>query len=186
MKKIFGAIALTLAGLLLASCGSTKETTAAATQAAEDGYPDWVYEGRRDSTGIYAVGSGKLANIQNSLTMARANGRAELARTLKTQVQDVLQTYVSDTGSDENRDSLTGLIDNTLQKTDAVLEGSEQVDRFTAKDGTIYVLMYLPYESAIKALNEEASSYTGKPEAIITELKMEEAYEKYFSKTKKH
>lgn len=185
MKKLFGALALTLAGFLFASCESTEAPTTASTQAAEDGYPEWVYEGKMDSTGIYAVGAGKLSNIQNSLTMARANGRAELARTLKTQVQDVLQTYVSDTGSDQNRDSLTGLIDNTLQKTDAVLEGSQQVDRFNAKDGTIYVLMYLPYESAVKELNEmtkeEISSFTGKPEAIITELRMQEAYEKYFS-----
>ena len=180
MKKIFGAIAIALAGILAASCGSSKET-AAASQAEEAGYPAWVYEGRKDDTGIYAVGSGKLANVQNSLTMARANGRAELARTLKVQVNDVLQTYVSDTGSDENRDTLTGLVDNTLQKTDAVLEGSQQVDRFQAKDGTIYVLMYLPYESSVKKLNEITSSYTGKPEAIVTELKMQEAYEKYFS-----
>ncbi len=181
MKKIFGAVAFSLiafATIPLISCGSTTE---AAKQAEQEGYPDWVYEGRRDATGIYAVGSGKMSNIQNSLTMARSNGRTELARTLKTQVQDVLQTYVSDTGSDENRDALSGLVDNTLQKTDAVLQGSQQVDRYQAKDGTIYVLMYLPYESAVTELNKITSDYTGKPESIITEAKMNEAYEKYFS-----
>lgn len=182
MKKILGAIAIAVAGFMLASCGSTPVT--GATQAEADGLPAWVYESKKDDTGLYAVGSGKLANIQNSYTMAKANGRAELARMLKVQVQDVLQTYVSDMGSDEKRDTLTGLVDNTLQKTDAVLEGSQQVDRFNAKDGTIYVLMYLPYESTVKKLNESASSFTGKPEAYITEAKMQEAYDKYFSNKK--
>lgn len=183
MKKFFGAaaVAAAVAAFTLASCGSSGEASASATQAEQEGYPDWVYESRRDETGIYAVGSGKLSNIQNSLLMARQNGRAELARTLKTQVQDIMQTYVSDTGSDENRDALTGLVDNTLSKTDAVLEGSQQVDRFQAKDGTIYVLMYLPYDSAVKKLNESASEYTGKPESIVTQAKMAEAYEKFFA-----
>ncbi len=183
MKKIIGLVVALFATSLILSCGTT-EQTAAANQAEQDGYPDWVYEGRRDATGIYAVGAGKLSNVQNSLKLARTEGRAELARTLKTRVQNVMQTYVSDTGSDNQRDALLGLVDNTFEQTDAILEGSEQVDRYQAKDGTIYVLMYLPFETAVRSLNElnsQASSYTGKKEAIITEAKMAEAYEKYFA-----
>ena len=185
MKKILTAVASLIAACALMSCGSTNSKVnsgdSAAKQAKEDGYPEWVYVGKQDDTGIYAVGAGKMANLVNSAKMAVAEGRSELARTLKVQVQDVLQTYTSDLGSEQNRDALSGLIDNTLQKTDAVLEGSRQVNRFNASDGTVYVLMYLPYESAVSKLNTVVSDYTGKAEAVITDARMREAYEKYFA-----
>lgn len=182
MKKIVAAVAALAAVFALASCGSTSgKGGSGAAQAKQEGYPEWVYMGRTDDTGIYAVGAGKLANLVNSHKMAVSEGRTELARTLRVQVQDVLQTYTSDLGSEQNRDALTGLIDNTLQKTDAVLQGSQQIDRFNASDGTVYVLMYLPYESTVSSLNSAVSDYTGKTEAVITDARMREAYEKYFA-----
>ena len=183
MKKIFIVAAALLAVFALASCKSkTTEGATGSAQAKKEGYPDWVYAGKSDSTGIYAVGAGKMSNIVNSHKMAVAEGRSELSRALKVSVQNVLQTYVSDLGSDSNRDALSGLIDNTLQKTDAVLQGSVQKDRYNASDGTVYVLMYLPYDNtAVTELNKVASEYTGKTEAVITNARMEEAYEKYFA-----
>ena len=185
MKKILATVAALVATFALVSCGTTNSKVnsgdSAAKQAKEDGYPEWVYVGKKDDTGIYAVGAGKLANIVNSHKMAVSEARTELARTLKVQVQDVLQTYTSDLGSDQNRDALSGLIDNTLQKTEAVLQGSQQVNRFNASDGTVYVLMYLPYESALSKLNTSVAEYTGKAEAVITDARMREAYEKYFA-----
>lgn len=179
MKKLLATFAALLTAFTLFSCGSTKTTPAA--QAKKEGLPEWVYVGKTDSTGIYAVGAGKLANVVNSHKMAVAEARTELARTLKVQVQDVLQTYTSDLGSETNRDALSGLIDNTLQKTDAVLTGTQQVNRFNAEDGTVYVMMYLPYEFSVKELNKAVSDYTGKMEAVITDARMREAYDKYFA-----
>ena len=69
MKKIISVILSLSFTLLIFSCGSTKEVTWAAIQAEKDGVPTWVYEGRRDSKGIYATGAGKLSNLTNSLKM---------------------------------------------------------------------------------------------------------------------
>ena len=198
MKKTFGTIGMTAAVLLavslLASCGSSKkaaeaapaEPTAASQQAARDGVPAWVYEGRRDETGLYAVGAGKLANKNNSLKMARAEARTELARELKINVEAATQTYIDDFGDNNNRQSLTGLVDTAVQRTDAMMAGSQQIDYFEDTDGTIYVLMYLPYNAVVPTLNESVSAEFKRDEtAAFTEQKMAEAYEKYFGSVKK-
>jgi len=186
MKKLFALVVAAFAALLIVSCGSTQ--AAEPTQASKAGYPDWVYMSRSDATGIYAVGSGKMANPVTSRKMAMSQGRTELANILKTTVQAVTQTYINDAGSDKEREALTGFQESALQKTDAILQGSQQVDYFAAEDGTIYVLMYLPYDSAVKALNEEAAkakatTFQQNSTAAFTNEKMEEAYEKYFSKS---
>ena len=69
MKKILTLALCAAASLLIFSCGSTP--TSAAQQAAKDGVPTWVYEGKKASDGIYAVGAGKLSNDINSLKMAK-------------------------------------------------------------------------------------------------------------------
>lgn len=201
MKKTLGVVAVVLTAAIFASCGSSKkaaeatapaapaEPTAASVQAARDGVPAWVYEGRRDETGLYAVGAGKLSNKNNSLKMARAEARTELARELKSNVQAATQTYVDDFGDNTNRQSLTGLVDTAVQRTDAMMAGSQQIDYFEDSDGTVYVLMYLPYNAVVPTLNEALSAtsaeFTRDETAAFTEQKMAEAYEKYFGAVKK-
>lgn len=184
MKKIFGAVSALLMTMMITSCGSSKEVTSAAELAEKDGVPTWVYEGRKDDTGLYAVGSGKMSNLNNSLKMARAEGRVELSRELAIEIQSVMQTYVDDKGDDENRQSLTGLTDNALLKTDNMLAGSQQIDYYQTKDGTVYVLMYLPYNAVVPELNKTVAEFNRDSTAAFTEAKMAEAYEKYFSTNK--
>ncbi len=184
MKKIFGAVSALLMTMMIISCGSSKEVTSAAELAEKDGVPTWVYEGRKDDTGLYAVGSGKMSNLNNSLKMARAEGRVELSRELAIEIQSVMQTYVDDKGDDENRQSLTGLTDNALLKTDNMLAGSQQIDYYQTKDGTVYVLMYLPYNAVVPELNKTVAEFNRDSTAAFTEAKMAEAYEKYFSTNK--
>lgn len=191
MKKTLGILAVVFVATLFASCGSDKKAaeaqpTSASVQAERDGVPAWVYEGRRDETGLYAVGSGKMSNKNNSLKMARAEARTEMARTLKVEVQSALQTYVDDTGDEKNRQSLTGMIDNAMQRTDTMMQGSQQVDYFEDKDGSVYVLMYLPYNAIVPTLNETVTEFNRDSTAAFTEAKMNEAYEKYFSANSKN
>ncbi|MBQ6057452.1 MAG: LPP20 family lipoprotein [Treponema sp.] len=186
MKKIIAAVFAISAVLLLASCGSTKTT--AATQAEELNLPAWVLEGKRDNTGIYAVGAGKLSNLTNSLKMAKAQARVELATTVKANVQAVTQTLVDDQGATGDRQDLEALTENALIRVDTILQGSEQVDQFIAKDETVYVLMYLPYSTMVTELNknleETNKKFNRTSSAAYTEQKMAEAYEKYFSENK--
>jgi len=184
MKKILTAAMIVIAGFMFASCGSTEQTTAA-SQAEQLNLPSWVLEGKRDNTGIYAVGSGKLSNLVTSQKMAMAQGRLELANMTKTSVQGVTQTLVDDQGADGDRQYLAALSENALLKVDTFLVGSEKVDQFIGNDGTVYVLMFLPKSTFLTELNkvneETAKSFNRTSSAAYTEAKMEEAYEKYFS-----
>ena len=97
MKKILTVILFAFSAIFF-SCGS-KQTTAA-QQAIEDGVPTWVYEGKKDNSGIYAVGAGKLSNDITSQKMAKAQARLELAQEVQVQVKGVTQTFVDDQGAE--------------------------------------------------------------------------------------
>ena len=188
MKKILTSLVAVLALIMVTSCSSSKQPTTAASQAEELNLPTWVLEGKRDNTGIYAVGSGKLSNLTNSLKMAKAQARVELATTVKANVQAVTQTLVDDQGAQGDRQDLEALTENALIRVDTVLQGSEQVDQYIAKDGAVYVLMYLPYSTLVTELNknleESKTTFSRTSSAAYTEEKMAEAYEKYFSQNK--
>ncbi len=181
MKKISALFLATAASFLLFSCGSTQETTSAAEQAAKDGVPAWVYEGKKDDTGIYAVGAGKLSNDITSQKMARAQARLELAQEVEVQVKGVTQTLIDDQGAEGDRQYLAALTENAALVTESVLNGSEQADMYKGDDGTIYVLMYLPKSTFVTELTKQANSFNRTSSAAYTEEKMAEAYEKYFA-----
>ena len=186
MKKIITAAAAVLAAFMLFSCGS--KPTSAAQQAEKEGVPAWVYEGRKDSNGIYAVGAGKLENDITSLKMAKAQARLELAKEVEVTVKGVTQTLVDDQGATGDRTYLAALTENALETTNAILNGSEQVDYFKSNDGTVYVLMILPKKTFVTELatkaNQAKASFSPTSSAEYTEEKMAEAYEKYFSTNK--
>ena len=81
---------------LLLNCGS--KPTSASKQAEKDGVPVWVYGGRKDNTGLYAVGAGKLSNDITSRKMAVAQARLELAQSVEVSVKGITQTLVDDQG----------------------------------------------------------------------------------------
>ena len=179
MKKILTLALCAAASLLIFSCGSTP--TSAAQQAAKDGVPTWVYEGKKASDGIYAVGAGKLSNDINSLKMAKAQARTELASSVSVQIKGVTQTYVDDQGADGDRQALAAFTENAALVTEAVLNGTEQADMYKADDGAIYVLMFLPKSTFVKELATNATAFSRTSSAEYTEQKMAEAYDKYFA-----
>ena len=183
MKKSLYAVLMCAAVCLLLNCGS--KPTSASKQAEKDGVPVWVYGGRKDNTGLYAVGAGKLSNDITSRKMAVAQARLELAQSVEVSVKGITQTLVDDQGAAEgDRQFLAALSENAALTTEAILNGSEQADMFKAGDGTIYVLMYLPKSTFVTELTKKASTFNRTSSAAYTEEKMAEAYEKYFSTNK--
>lgn len=195
MKKsvLFISCILTVAALFVTSCGSTEQEKTAAQQAAQanvigaDGVkrPEWVLAGKVDSTGIYAVGTGKMSTPTNSLRVAEINGRAELARTVSAATQSVLRTYTQDAGS--SKDVLTYLEEATEVKAASVLKGSQRKDMWTAQDGTVFVLMFVPYEAVLPTVTESISDaaknikdFKQDAKTLLTEAKALAAFEKYF------
>ncbi len=188
MKKTLFVIAIAAALSVFMSCGSTKEAskgeeaTAASKVAKVIGAegverPGWVMEGKKSLEGIYAVGSSKLSNMQNSLKAARVSGRAELANTVQTTLKGVTTTYAEDTGIAE--DTLNYMEEAIVQKTEQVLAGSTQADYWVGPDNTVYVLMFLPYEAVVPVVNETVNAYTPDKKSEATVDKVKAAVEKY-------
>lgn len=194
MKKSLLIISCLLtAALFVTSCASTEEEKTAAQQAAQanvmgaDGVrrPEWVLAGKEDSTGIYAVGTGKMSTFTNSLKMAEMNGRTELSRTIRSATESVLRSYTQDTGS--SKDVLTYLEEASQIKTANVLKGATRKDMWTAQDGTVFVLMFVPYEAVLPTVTEPVSdfakgakNFTQDAKTVLTEAKALAAFEKYF------
>lgn len=170
MKKTWLVFLALCGAAVLAGCGSTQKAAAAAPSV-----PDWVINGtKRDATGLYAVGEGNMGSPASSAKMARLQGRAELARILKSQIKTVTEASVQlSEGGPSSRD----FSEKIVSTTDALLEGSEQVESYIDSKGTVYVLMYLPYESAVHKLNEAASNISGKTETLYTAQNMAAAYD---------
>lgn len=186
MKKSIFIISCVLAAIMITSCGTTNQEPTAAAKAAEkqvtgaDGVdrPAWVLTGKEDATGIYAVGSAKLSNDQNSLKLARTNGRAELGRTILASTKSVLRSYTEDTGN--AKDSLTYMEEAIEVKSVNILQGSKQVDMWKAEDGTIYVLMFVPYTAVLPEVTQAYNDFVQDAKTVLTQEKAQAAFKKYF------
>ena len=174
MKKILIALGAAIA-LALTGCG----TTSSAASAQSD-VPDWYVLDPDSSEGIYGTGQAQMADFDTSLKMAQANAYNDLSRKVSTVVKDVTQTM--DSGS--KTDTMKGFEENALQTSEATLKGAKRTNFYQGKDGTVYIQMFLPYETQVSALNKTAEEYEISAEYLATQVKMKEAYEKYFSNSK--
>ncbi|QTQ13802.1 LPP20 family lipoprotein [Treponema parvum] len=189
MKKQAIIVAFSAIAAILMSCGSTKEAAkakeepTAASQVKKvvgaEGVerPAWVMEGKQSLDGIYAVGSAKMSNMQNSLKAARVNGRAELANTVQVSLKGATTTYAEDTGIPE--DALNYMEEAIVARTDALLQGSTQADYWVGPDNTVYVLMFLPYEAVLPTVNDIVKDYAANQKSEITVEKVSDAVKKY-------
>ena len=158
---------LALAGALFAvGCSSTQ---GGQTPVSNSDAPDWVDRPQRayddgEGTAIYAVGiAAHNPNPAARRSMAIGRGRAELARTLSTLVQGMVEDYQS-TNRDfyEGMDTASSLemwSEISRQVTDEVLVGSQHVDSWRdPQTNTEYVLMKLEFNNVIAAYREEMSA----------------------------
>jgi hypothetical protein len=164
IRKTLSTVALAGALLTAVGCSSTGGQTPVG-----DGSPDWVDRPMRayddgGSTAIYAVGiAAHNPNPAARRSMAIGRGRAELARTLNTLVQGMVEDYQS-TNRDfyEGMDTASSLemwSEISRQVTDEVLVGSHHVDSWRdPMSNTEYVLMKLEFNSVIAAYREEMSA----------------------------
>ena len=187
MKKLTGTFIVVMVALLFASCAATPKEKSAASQVAQTvvigaegiARPGWVVMGRDDGDGLYAVGAGKMTTPQTSLKLAKANGRTELARQLNVQVQSALTTYLQDSGVGDQSQVINYMEEVAVQKTDAWLQGTKQVDYWLGVDETVYVLMFEPYDVIVPVLNQELKDFTRNPAAEFAEDKAIEALNRY-------
>lgn len=163
IKKIASAGALALAVMLAAGCASTPTGTAADTaayqQAVEAGLPEWANQGgfpsRENKNGGYwkgpiaedgwfYVGEGNYGDVKLSTRSAELDAKSKIAQ------------YVKSNISDGAKEKLTGkeleVITSSISA--ITISGIRRVDRFVAKDGTVYVLMFVSTKEVDKAMKE--------------------------------
>jgi len=188
MRKIANTLLIVAVALFMTGCQSNKNSTMdkseKSAQKAVIGAegierPDWVIMGRDTADGIYAVGAGKMTTLQTSLKLAKANGRIELARQLNVEVQSALTTYQQDSGVDDQSQVINFMEEASVQKTDAWLQGTKQVDYWLGADGTAYVLMFLPYDLIVPTVNQALVDFTRNPSAKFAEEKALDALKRY-------
>jgi len=174
MKKL-GVLLGAAAVLALSGCASTKS---AAAQVKD--YPKWVMQEPTSKDGIYATGSAKMVDVMVSRKMAEADAVNRLARKITTVTKDVTQTMISGSATD----SIKGFEENAMQTAEASVSGFEQKEYYIAPDGTVFILLFLPYETQVTNLNNIAKKYNISEEYLASQAKMKEAYDRYFSGNK--
>lgn len=114
--------------------------------------PEWVCSPDIEG-GMAAVGEAKpnVARDNNmQRTMAMANARDALARQTQVKVQNLLEKWSRATGADENQTYEANFEDVSRQVANQTLEGSRQLKRWLAPDGTLVLLVGISNLDPIK------------------------------------
>ena len=151
-------VGLLLAAILLVSgCATTNP----------DGSPVWTTTVPSHWRTYYAVGYGKLSNVQNSRMRAEAMAADAVARWAGVTVQGALTNYFQDSGS-SGEQSLEMLESVSRQVVDISLRGIEVEKVYTAPDGGVWVLVSFP----VKNLKD---AYRAQSEKLEREAAVREA-----------
>lgn len=148
-------------------------------QAELEGAPDWVvkgcsaYWGDKAKDKLCGVGSmGGTRNISLARQSAISRGRAEIATSLQVQVKRLVKDYQATVTGGEGYGTQASdeqyVADVSKQITNMTLSGTEMVEIWTSKSGTIYALVVLDVEkfkSAVAAaqnLDQQVRDYVEK------------------------
>jgi len=153
MKKIMGIIAVSCLVLVFFGCASSNSSAPPAP--ASKGMPKEVADLRRNvpEDTIVGVGSAKMANINQSRSIAATRARTEISNTLNVAVKNMVTDAWQ--SSEVDRDAALSYqesVTQTLSKSNlsgAVIKYEEPDD-----DGNWWVVMYLSKANLVKEINQ--------------------------------
>ena len=165
MKGLVRLVAVGCAVLLFACGGSVqeKEPVKGALVGELEGAPQWVLMGCASMGGggetapICGVGSfSGTRNISLARTGAVARARTDLARNLQTKVKALYKDYMATTtggaGYGTNANDEQHVVDVAKQITSVTLSGTQPVNGWMSKTGTLWMLVKLDPAAFSKAL----------------------------------
>lgn len=143
--------------------------------------PEWTCNNYDsiDPTGkkLYAVGSAKMARPSMNRSAAAQRARAELATTLKAQVDTMFKDYYNEIGEGDAR-SVDAVVTSTIRNiTSESLEGAKIERSVTGPDGTMYVLVSLSDEDVKSAAKQAYRSSYKNDEKLYQEFKANKSVE---------
>lgn len=156
-KSLFKFSALALAAAVMAGCSSKKDVTKeeffqpcefVAGVAAPEWYCNPEIEGGFAAVGEAKPNAARDNNLQR--TMAMANGRDALARDIEVKVQSMLTNWARVTGEGEAQTYESNFENVSRQVSRQSLEGSRQLKRWLAPDGTLVLLVGVTNNNPIK------------------------------------
>lgn len=146
-KKITLGLILVLV-LIFTGCTSVKKESAPSRPVVlgldDIPQPEWVYKAVIDDEMHYEAGYGLMSDRQNSLKRATVEAKSKIAAWINTSVKEVVQTYVSDAGSEGMRQAMDAMEVISEQVAEASLIGVTTEDVWVDKDGGVWVLCSIP------------------------------------------
>jgi len=165
MKKI---IFCFLISLTISGCGSSKPNVGQSGDS-----PSWFLMPPTSSSYLYGVGMGKKQNPSLSKKTATARARAELSQAVSVKVTTMMKDFMQESGIGENAQALEFTESVTKQVSNNVLNGSVIKKAYSAKDGTIYIMVELSLES----VKNETLNSARKEEALFNEFKANQGFD---------
>ncbi len=169
MKKIFVVSLLSL--LVLISCATTPKNN-------PDGSPYWTTHTPKNTwTMHYEVGSAKQSTPQLSQLRAESAAKDAIGRWASTSVDNALVTFVEEAGEALKTQQVLEVLQNlSVQTVSIALRGVSFEERYTAPDGTVWVLASYPkknlkdaYKLQAEALQREVETATANAQALQAE-----------------
>lgn len=136
-----------------------------------DGSPRWTTKTPTSRSTYYAVGYGKLSNLQNSQIRAEAMAMDKIARWASTTVQGALVNYFADTqGSDEPSYDMMESV--STQIAHVTLHGCQVEDRWIDREGGVWVLVSYPIKNLKEAYKLQSTALMHSIDEMQQELLM--------------
>ena len=156
-----------LLGLFLVVSCSTSDTSVDTKD-----MPEWFMNVPIAEDAFYATGMYQSKNLSMAITAATAQARDEIARQVSVKVSNAVKSYAQEAGVDGDTQVINFIETVSKQIADTTLKGSKVVEKYYAKDGTVYVMVM--YETS--ALQETAmSEFQRNESAAFAEFKAAEA-----------
>jgi len=149
--------------LLLVSCTTTPKAN-------PDGSPYWTTHIPKNTRTLhYEVGSAKQSTVQLSQLRAESAAKDAIARWASTSVDSALVSFVEEAGEVLRTKQMLEVLQNlSVQTVSIALRGVSVEERYTAPDGTVWVLASYP----VKNLKD---AYKLQAEALVQKIELKKA-----------
>lgn len=161
-------LSIVLVILLIAGCGSSRETVRSA--------PDWYLDLPEDPNYIFAAVTSTSRDMQVAVDKAQADGRNEIAQQLELRMSGLTKRFQEEVGLDEDSELLEQFTNVYKAVVDQVLHGTRPSQREILEEGNTfraYVLMEMPIGQANQALMQRIRQN----ENMYTRFRASEAFE---------
>jgi len=178
-----------LCGLLLLLMGCTtplnleKQSINEASRNLNQDVPIWFIYTQDDEENYYGIGSAKLKDLSLTKTAAEDNARSDISRQVETKVQDIIEQYGNESGTEKVSDFVSVFLSAYRHISETKLYGSSVIERYVSKDGRIYILMAYAKDALMEKMREQEElkqAYDRLPEAQKALLEKEDFFSTTF------